>query len=254
MKKLMLILFVFCMIIPFSSFGSEKVVVYAAASATNVMDEVLALYNKKGGNASASYGASGALVKQILSGAPAGIFISANQEWMDKLEKEKIIVKDSRKNLLGNSLVLITNKKNNIKLDFSKKIDFNAVLNSDKTPSYIAIGEPKSVPAGNYAVQSFTKLGYYKDIEKNIITASSVREALLFVSKNEAKLGVVFGTDAKQDKNVSVVAEFPDNTHDDISYPVAIIKENNNKEVQKLYDFLLSEEAKKIYKKYGFKI
>ena len=250
MKKLFLLVFSMLIITSSVSYAAEKVAIYAAASTTNMIDEVLAVYNKKGGNAVSTYGASGALAKQIEQGAPAGIFISANQEWMDKLEKDNMILNNSRKNLIGNKLVLVTNVKNSVKVDFNKKVDFASILKNEK----LVIGAPESVPAGQYAKQSFTKLGYWDSLQKNIVTAANVRDALAFVSRGEALLGVVFGTDAIADKNVTVVAEFPSNTHDDISYPVAVIKDNSNQEVKKLYNFLISDEAKKIYEKYGFKV
>lgn len=250
MRKSLILLISLLTLIPAVSFAADKVVVFAAASTTNMIDEVLSVYNKKGGNAAGSYASSGALVKQIQSGAPAGIFISANQEWMDKLEKEGALENGTRQNLVGNKLVLITNKINNIKVDFSKKVDFASILKNEK----LVIGAPESVPAGQYAKQSFTKLGYWDSLQKNIVTAANVRDALSFVSRGEALLGAVFGTDAIADKNVAVVAEFPGNTHDDISYPVAVIKDNSNQEVKKLYNFLISDEAKKIYEKYGFKV
>lgn len=248
MKKLLISAIFITFLLPQFLFAAEKVTVFAAASTTNMMDEVLALYNKKGGNAVGSYGSSGALVKQIESGAPAEIFISANQNWMDKLEKSKMIENSTRKNLVTNKLVLITHKKNNITADFSKKIDFASILKNEK----LVIGAPESVPAGEYAKQAFTKLGYWSSLQKSIVTAANVRDGLAFVSRGEALLGVVFATDAIADKNVKVVAEFPANTHDDISYPIAVIKENSGDEVKKLYNFLISDEAKKIYKKYGF--
>ncbi len=251
MKKLLIFIISLLILIPAVSFAADKVVVFAAASTTNMIDEVLNIYNKKGGNAVGSYASSGALVKQILSGAPAGIFISANHDWMDKLEKEGAIEKGTHQNFVGNKLVLITNKKNNnIKVDFNKKVDFASILKKDK----LVIGAPESVPAGQYAKQSFEKMGYWDSLQKNIVTAANVRDALSFVSRGEALLGVVFGTDAIADKNVIILAEFPSNTHDDISYPIGIIKDNSNKEVRKVYDFLISDEAKKIYEKYGFKV
>lgn len=248
MKRLLLCVLLVTFLLPQVIFAAEKVTVFAAASTTNMMDEVLALYNKRGGNAVGSYGSSGALVKQINAGAPAGIFISANQSWMDKMEQSNMIDKASRKDLVKNKLVLITHKKNNITVDFSKKVDFASILKNEK----LVIGAPESVPAGEYAKQAFTKLGYWSSLQKSIVTASSVRDALAFVSRGEALLGVVFATDAIADKNVKVVAEFDANTHDNISYPIAIIKENSSDEVKKLYNFLISDEAKKIYKKYGF--
>lgn len=250
MRKFLISILVFTFLLPQVIFAAEKVTVFAAASTTNMINEVLSVYNKKGGNAVGSYGSSGALVKQIQSGAPAGIFISANQKWMNNLEKSKLIEKSTRKNLVKNRLVLITHKKNNITADFSKKIDFASILKNEK----LVIGAPESVPAGEYAKQAFTKLGHWSSLQKNIVTAANVRDALAFVSRGEALLGVVFATDAIADKNVKVVAEFPENTHDDISYPIAVIKENANNEVKKLYNFLISDEAKKIYKKYGFGI
>ena len=250
MRKFLISILVFTFLLPQVIFAAEKVTVFAAASTTNMINEVLSVYNKKGGNAVGSYGSSGALVKQIQSGAPAGIFISANQKWMNNLEKSNLIEKSTRKNLVKNRLVLITHKKNNITADFSKKIDFASILKNEK----LVIGAPESVPAGEYAKQAFTKLGYWSSLQKNIVTADNVRDALAFVSRGEALLGVVFATDAIADKNVKVVAEFPENTHDDISYPIAVIKENANNEVKKLYNFLISDEAKKIYKKYGFGI
>lgn len=250
MKRVLIFLVSLLILIPAVSFAADKVTVFAAASTTNMINEVLDIYNKKGGNAVGSYASSGALVKQILSGAPAGIFISANQEWMDKLEKENAVENGTRQNLVGNKLVLITNAKNNIKVDFNKKVNFTSILKSEK----LVIGAPESVPAGQYAKQAFTKMGYWDSLQKYIVTTANVRDALAFVSRGEALLGVVFGTDAVADKNVTVVAEFPGSSHDEISYPIAIVKDNSNKEVKKLYDFLISGEAKKIYEKYGFKV
>lgn len=251
MKKVFSVLFAAVFfVLPASLFAAEKVTVFAAASTTNMLDEVFAVYNKKGGNAVGSYAASGALARQIQSGAPAGIFVSANQEWMDKLEQDKLIEKGSRKNLVGNNLVLISDKNSKIKVDFSKKADLPAVLKNEK----FVIGAPESVPAGAYAKEALTKLGLWDGIRKNIVTAENVRAALAFVSRGEALLGVVFGTDAAADKNVKVIAVFPENSHADISYPIGMIKGNVNDEVKKLYKFMLSDEAKAIYKKYGFKV
>ena len=114
MRKFLISILVFTFLLPQVIFAAEKVTVFAAASTTNMINEVLSVYNKKGGNAVGSYGSSGALVKQIQSGAPAGIFISANQKWMNNLEKSNLIEKSTRKNLVKNRLVLITHKKNNI--------------------------------------------------------------------------------------------------------------------------------------------
>ena len=234
----------------FQAVAAEKVTVYAAASTTNMMNEVLKIYNDKGGNAVGSYNASGPLAKQIQAGAPAAIFISANQAWMDKLEKDNLLVPNSRQNIVGNEIVLISNVKSNVSVDLSKKVNFKKVLKKEK----LVIGNPESVPAGKYAEQAFKKLGYWDSLQKNLVTATNVRDALAFVSRGEALLGVVFGTDAAVDKNVKVVSKFPAGLIEDIYYPIGLIKENATDEAKKLYNFLMSEEAKNVYKKYGFKV
>lgn len=251
MKSRFILLLMLLFMLPSVIFSAEKVTIFSAASTSNMVDELIALYNKKTGvKVLSSYASSGALVKQIMSGAPAGIFISANQEWMDKLEKENLVKKGSRKNFAGNRLVLITHKNNNISVDLKNKNSIISLLKNEK----LVIGSPESVPAGQYAKQSFTKLGYWSDLQKSIITASSVRDALAFVSRGEALMGVVFSTDAVIDKNVKILAAFDENLHDKIAYPACIVKDNDNKNVEDFYNYLFSSEAKTVIKKYGFSV
>lgn len=251
MKSRLIFLLMLLLLVPSLLFSAEKVTIFSAASTSNMIDEIISLYNKKNGvKVLSSYASSGALVKQIMSGAPAGIFISANQDWMDKLEKENLVKKGSRKNFAGNRLVLITHKNNNISVDLKNKNSIISLLKNEK----LVIGSPESVPAGQYAKQSFTKLGYWSDLQKNIVTASSVRDALAFVSRGEALMGAVFSTDAVIDKNVKVLATFDENLHDKITYPICIVKDNDNKNVEDFYNFLFSSEAKSVIKKYGFSV
>lgn len=224
--------------------------VFAAASTTNMMDEVIGIYNAGGGNAGASYAGSGTLAKQIEAGAPAAIFISANKEWADYLDQNGLTENGTRKDLLGNTLVLIGASDSKITTDLAKKPDLVTILNGGK----LVIGAPESVPAGKYAKDAFMKLGMWDSLQKNIAAVENVRVALSFVSRGEAPLGVVFGTDAAADKKVKVIAEFPGDTHDAINYPILIVKGKGSAEVKKFYDFLLGGEAKKVYKKYGFKV
>lgn len=249
MKRLLFSCVLFFSLGLVSVYGADKVTVFAAASTTNMMDELLKIYNSKGGNANASYAGSGTLAKQIEAGAPASIFVSANQEWADYLDKKGLIEPGTRKNLVGNTLVLIGGADSKIIVDLTKNPDIVKLLDGGK----LAIGSPESVPAGQYAKEAFTKLGLWEGLQKNIASVENVRVALAFVSRGEAPLGVVFGTDAAADKNVKVVAEFPSDTHGDISYPILIVKGNASGEAKKLYDFLQSDEAKEIYNKYGFK-
>lgn len=251
MKQVLLTAFVLCFsIFNISAFAAEKVTVFAAASTTNLMDELISMYNAEGGNVKGSYAGSGILAKQIESGAPAAIFISANQEWADYIDQQELTENGTRKNFLGNNLVLIGATDSKIKMDLSKKPDLSKILNGGK----LVIGAPESVPAGKYAKDAFMKLGMWDSLQKNIASVENVRVALSFVSRGEAPLGVVFGTDAAADKNVKVIAEFPGDTHDAINYPILIVKGKGSAEVKKFYDFLLGGEAKKVYKKYGFKV
>ncbi len=234
-----------------AAFAAEKVMVFAAASTTNVMDEVLAIYNKQGGNASGSYDSSGNLARQIKAGAPAAIFISADQKWMNELENEKLIEPGTRVNLLGNSIVLIARADSKLpEIDLSKKPDLAKMLGDGR----LAIGNPESVPNGTYAKEGFIKLGLWDSIKDHLAMAQNVRVALSYVSMGETPLGVVFGTDAAADKNVKVLSVFPAGSHADVSYPSAIVKGKASPEVKKLYEFLQSPEAKAVYKKYGFSV
>lgn len=250
MKKLSLFLLTLCFVFNAAfTKAAEKVTVFAAASTTNMMDELLGIYNAQGGNAAGSYAGSGALAKQIESGAPAAIFISANQDWADYLDKKGMSEPGTRKNLVGNTLVLIGQAGNKIRVDLTKNPDLVKILNGGK----LVIGAPESVPAGKYAKDAFIKLGLWEGLQKNIASVENVRVALAFVSRGEAVMGVVFGTDAASDKNVSVIDVFPANTHDEISYPILMVKGKSTPEAKKLYDFLNGPKAKEIYKKYGFK-
>lgn len=252
MKKFIVSLVcVLTVFVSFAAFAAEKVMVFAAASTTNVMDEVLALYNKQGGNAVGSYDSSGSLARLIKAGSPAAIFISADQKWMNELEKENLLEPGTRVNLLGNSIVLIAKADSKLQqVDLSKKPDLVKMLGDGR----LAIGNPESVPNGTYAREGFMKLGLWDGIKDRLAMAQNVRVALKYVSEGETPLGVVFGTDAAADKNVKVLSVFPAGSTPDVSYPSAVLKGKASPEVKKLYDFLRSPEAKAVYKKYGFSV
>ena len=252
MKK---VFYLFCVIAFMSvsslAFSADKVIVFAASSATNVMNEVLNLYNKNGGNAIGSYDGSGNLARQIKAGAPAAIFISADQKWMNELEKENLIEKDSRIDILGNSVVLIASADSTFEsVDLSSKPELAKMLGDGK----FAIGNPDSVPNGAYAKEGLINLGLWDGIKDRLAMAQNVRVALSYVSMGETPLGTVFGTDAVADKKVKVLAVFPKGSHTDVNYPAAIVKGKATDEVKKLYEFLQSPEAKAVYKKHGFSV
>ena len=229
--------------------AAEKVTVFAASSATDLMDELISAYNNKGGNVVASYAASGVLAKQIESGAPANLFLSANEEWMDYLAKAGSLEDGSRRDWLGNNLVLIASKGSKIKYKFKDGKKLSSVLKKER----LAVGDPEYVPAGQYAKIALEKLGLWDDVKERIAAAENVRVVLTFVSRGEVPLGIVFGTDVVAAKDsVIVVDELPKSSYGDISYPIALIKGNVTEEAKKFNEFLKSSEAREIVKKYGF--
>ena len=232
-------------------FAADKIIVFAASSATNVINEVLSIYNKQGGNAIGAFDGSGNLARQIKAGAPASIFISADEKWMNELEKESLIENNSRINLLGNSIVLISSADSDFEsVDLSAKPDLSKMLGDGK----FAIGNPLSVPNGTYAKEGLINLGLWDSVKDRLAMAQNVRVALSYVSMGEAPLGTAFATDAAADRNVKILAVFPKGSHTEVNYPAAIVKGKATDEVKKLYEFLQSPEAKAVYKKHGFAV
>ncbi|ARD28982.1 molybdate ABC transporter substrate-binding protein [Acinetobacter lactucae] len=227
---------------------AESVTVYAAASLTNAINDLEKIYEKQNNiEVKTSYAGSSTLAKQIEAGAPADIFISADTQWMDYLQNKKLIVANNRINLLGNRLVIITPKGQSLSVKLDKTIDPNKVFTGK-----ICTGDTKSVPVGKYAKQAFTNLGWWSRIEPKLVETEDVRAALNFVARGECQVGIVYATDAAISKNVKVAGVFPENTHSPITYPIGIIKKNPNS--TKFYQFLQSNQAKTVFRKYGFSV
>ena len=235
-----------------SSAQAAEVIVFAAASATNALDEIAALFTAKGlGIVKASYASSSTLAKQIEQGAPADVFLSADQQWADYLSTRKLLDDSSRTNIVGNELVLIAPaeaKTPSIKIE--KSFDFAALLGDGR----LSTGDPDHVPVGLYAKQSFENLGQWQAIEPKLARAESVRSALAFVERSETPYGIVYSTDAAVSKKVKVVATFPQALHDPIVYPVALVAGRNNDTAKAYLSFLKSPAAKEVFVKYGFKV
>lgn len=230
------------------SVKAESVTVYAAASLTNAMSDLEKIYEKQNKvEVKTSYAGSSTLAKQIEAGAPADIFISADTQWMDYLQNKKLVAANDRLNLLGNRLVLITPKGRSLKIKLDKTTDPNKAFTGK-----ICTGDTKSVPVGKYAKQAFTNLGWWNRIEPKLVETEDVRAALNFVARGECQVGIVYATDAAISKDVKVVGVFPENTHMSITYPVGMIKKNPNS--TKFYQFLQSNQAKAVFKKYGFSV
>lgn len=232
------------------SFAADQIVIYAASSVTDMMDEIMAAYNKDNGtNIVGSYAASGTLARQIGAGSPAAIFISADPKWMDELEKKDLIDDKSRKDYLGNKLVLVANIKSKLSYDFKAENTLDGLL---KKGERFTIGDPQYVPAGKYAQQALVKLGQWDKLLPHLVLADNVRVALMYVERDEAVLGAVYGSDAAASGKVKILSNFPDDSYAAIRYPIAIIKQNKNEEVEKFYKHLTSPEIKKTIEKYGF--
>jgi molybdate transport system substrate-binding protein len=231
--------------------SAAEIVVFAAASLKEALDEAVKLYDSRSGDtAKISYAASSALAKQIESGAPADLFISADLDWMDYLQKHDLIQPATRKNLLGNRLVIAAPANASLRLDIKPGFDLAGALKG----GHLSMADPDSVPAGKYGKAALQKLRVWDSVEGAVVRAENVRGALLFVSRQEAPLGIVYATDAAADPGVKVVAVFPEDTHPPIIYPIAVTAESKNPSAGRLREFLGSTAAKAIFEKRGFTV
>jgi len=227
----------------------KGLVVFAAASMKNALDDVDAAFTAKTGvKVVASYAASSTLAKQIEQGAPADIFLSADTDWMDYATARKDINEPTRINLLGNSIVLIAPKDSKIgNVTIAPGFDLAKLAGDGR----IATGDVKSVPVGKYAQAALQKLGAWQAAEPKFAMAESVRAALTLVARGEAALGIVYSTDARVEPGVRIVGTFPADSHPAIIYPVAATATAKT-EASDYLAFLRSAAAKAILEKYGF--
>ena len=228
----------------------KTLMVFAAASMKNALDDIDAAYTAKtGAKVTASYAASSALAKQIEQGAPADVFISADTDWMDYAIGKKSINEPTRVNLLGNSIVLIAPKDSRIdNVNIAAGFDLAKLAGDGR----IATGDVKAVPVGKYAKAALEKLGSWHAAEPKFAMAESVRAALTLVARGEAVLGIVYSTDAKVEPAVKIVGTFPAASHPPIIYPVAATA-TAKPEASDYLAFLRTTAAKTILEKYGFK-
>ncbi len=228
----------------------SKITVFAAASLTNAMQDIAKEYKKeKNVDVVSSFASSSTLARQIEAGAPADLFISADQKWMDYAVDKKAIDTASRETLLGNSLVVVAPKASKLdKVTIDAKTDWTRLLDGGR----LAVGDPDHVPAGIYAKEALQKLGSWETLSPKLAPAEDVRGALALVERNEAPLGIVYGSDAVASKGVKVVGTFPEDSHQKVEYPLAIIDGHKNATVSAFYDYLKGPQASAIFKRYGF--
>ena len=228
---------------------ARDVVVFAAASLKNALDDASAAWTRETGRRVViSYAASNALAKQIEAGAPADLFFSADLDWMDYAASKGLVRPESRVNLLGNALVLIAPKGSALQVSPQPGLDLAAVLGSDR----LAMGHVDAVPAGKYGRAALETLGAWNGVRDRIAQTDNVRAALILVSRGEAPLGIVYRTDAASDPNVRIVATFPEGSHPPIVYPVALTAESSHPDAASLLAFLRSDKAKATFEKQGF--
>jgi len=236
--------------LPAAEVQQPQILVFAAASLTDALQEVNTAYEKTAHvKVKSSFDSSSVLARQIEAGAPADVFISADTTWMDYLQSRNLIQAASRKNLLGNQLVLIAPADSQIQLKIAPHFPLAAALGEGK----LATGDPDSVPAGRYARSALTKLGVWDSVAPRLARAENVRVALLYVARGEAPLGIVYTSDALADRRVRVVDTFPADTHEPIVYPIALTTSAKS-EAAAFVAYLAGPQGREIFVKYGFTV
>jgi len=226
----------------------RELLVFAAASLSEALEEVGRAFTAATGmRVAASYAASSVLAKQIEAGAPADAFFSADVAWVDYLEKRGLIQPSSRRDVLRNTLVLIAPADSTLRLRIAPGFDLAGALKGGR----LAIADPDSVPAGEYARAALTRLGVWSRVSDRAVRGENVRAALAYVARGEAPLGIVYRTDAQAERRVRVVDVFPKDSHPPITYALALTARAPPKAAQ-LVEFLTGDVARQIFVRYGF--
>lgn len=226
------------------------ITVFAAASLKNILEATSKMPTAMGHPKPVlSLAASSALAKQIEQGAPADVFISADQDWMDYLSGKDLIVPETRINIASNTLVLVAPSASTLAVELKAGVDLAAVLGNNR----LAVADVKAVPAGKYAKAALESLGAWKAVEGKLAQTDNVRAALALVARGEAPLGIVYGSDAKAEKNVRVVAIFPANSHALIVYPAAVVKSTASPDLARAFiERLVAPESQAEFAAQGF--
>ncbi|HLR53180.1 MAG TPA: molybdate ABC transporter substrate-binding protein [Pseudogracilibacillus sp.] len=249
MKKIIVVSLFFIVSLSMSGCNEEKteLQVAAAASLTDAMKEIKTVYEKEHDvDLSFNFAGSGKLAQQIQQGAPVDVFVSANEDWMDRLEQESLIETDTKEDVVGNELVLIAKKGSNF--------NYSSMEDIDKTElDDIAIGMPESVPAGAYTKQTLQATEQWDDLEDLFIYAKDVRQVLTYVESGNADVGFVYESDAETSDQVEVLATADSVNIDSIVYPGGVTASSTNKsEAEAFLTFLQTEEVQDVLDKYGF--
>lgn len=247
MKRVFILATLLSVFVAQTAVHAADITVFAAASLTDALKEAAASYEKQSQDHVAfNFGASSLLERQIEEGAPADVFFSADEPKMDSLASKDLILKDTRKSRLSNSLVIVTSADSGLQIKSPTDL-------TNSTVRRIALADPKAVPAGVYSKAFLEKEKLWLAIEFKVVPTDNVRAALAAVESGNIEVGMVFKTDASISKKVKVAYEVPVETGPKISYPLAVLK--NTKQVEsakKFVEYLNSEDAAKVFEKYGF--
>ena len=227
----------------------RDVTVYGAASLTNALQDIGAKFGASGGaKVKFSFAASSLLARQIEAGSDADMFFSADTEWMTYLADRSLVQTATRKDVLGNHLVLIAPTNSTVQLEIKPGFPLAQALGDGR----LAVADPDSVPAGKYARQALTSLGVWGSVAERLVRAENVRVALTYVARAEAPLGIVYETDAKAEPKVKSIGTFPPNSHLPIVYPVALTTHSTSAEAKAFLAYVEGPQAADIFRKYGF--
>ncbi|WP_158162461.1 molybdate ABC transporter substrate-binding protein [Grimontia hollisae] len=247
MKRILLTFLSVFYLFSSAAFAREDVLVFAASSMTTALSQIVRDYEKQTGeNVVVSYASSSALARQLAYGAPADIYISANEKWMDYAVDQGVIESAAVSPWVANQLVFVAPANGVNTLSLEPKGLLQAIGNSR-----IAVADPNHVPAGIYAKEALESLGLWSTVEEKLALSNSVRATLALVERGEALLGVVYYSDAKASGAVHVVAPIPDNSHAPIVFPKALTKEASES-AKAFFRFLDSESAKQVLSANGF--
>lgn len=232
---------------------AEEITVFAAASLKNALDAIARDWQAETGHTVViAYGGSPALARQIEEGAPADIFISASKTWIDRLAEGRMIRPGTRRDLLGNTLVLVASGKDKAPVEIGPGFDLKPLLGDGK----LSMALVDSVPAGQYGKEALEKLGVWPSVEASVAQSENVRAALALVATGEAPFGIVYASDAIADDaagdKVTVVGTFPADSHKPIVYPAAVVATSTKPEAQAFLDHLSSETSGRIFEGQGF--
>ena len=231
--------------------AAQDLVVFAAASLTNALDEVAAAWSTQSGHGVVtSYAGTSALARQIQGGAPADIFIAASEDWMDAVAASGDLRDGSRLDLLGNRLVLIAHGRDAAPVTIDADLDLPAMLQGGR----LSMALLEAVPAGIYGRAALEALGLWDAVAPHVVQSYNVRSALAFVAMDEAPLGIVYATDAAAEDTVAVIGTFPETSHPPIRLPAAILAQSSHPDAGAFMEFMASDPARAIWAAHGFMV